>query len=75
MDNEEFEIGVSCVGAPIFDHTNKVVAGLSIAGPTSRIDEITSLHLIELVMEAANTISSKLGSTIHHLDNLDRKGE
>lgn len=73
VDNEEFEIGVHCVGAPIFDHTNKVVAGLSIARPISRIGEITSFHLIKLVMEAATTISSKLGSTIHHLDNLDRK--
>lgn len=72
LDNEEFEIGVCCVGAPIFDHTNKVVAGLSVAGPTSRMGEIIVLHLIKLVMEAATTISSKLGSTIHYLDERER---
>ena len=31
----ENEDGIRCVGAPIFDHTGRVCAGLSIAGPAS----------------------------------------
>jgi len=36
-DNEELELGVSCVAASILDDTGKLVAGLSLSAPTDRI--------------------------------------
>ena len=62
VDNEEYMLGVRCVGAPIFDHNSKVVAGLSIAGPTLRISEKNIESLAKLVTETAALISSGLGS-------------
>ena len=36
-DNEELELGVSCLAAAILDDTGKLVAGLSLSAPTDRI--------------------------------------
>ena len=36
-DNEELELGVSCLAAAILDVTGKLVAGLSLSAPTDRI--------------------------------------
>ncbi len=36
-DNEELELGVSCLAAGILDDTGKLVAGLSLSAPTDRI--------------------------------------
>lgn len=37
IDNEELEIGLTCVAVPIFNGMNEIVAGLSISGPTVRM--------------------------------------
>lgn len=58
MENEE---GIRCVGAPIFDHTRAVCAGLSIAGPATRVtpDRFAGLGL--LIRDAGAEISARLG--------------
>jgi len=61
VDNEESCYGVACVGAPISDYSGRVVAGISIAGPTTRIKEGNIPHLAKLVMTTAASISSELG--------------
>lgn len=62
VDNEEYMLGVRCVGAPIIDHNRKVVAGVSIAGPSLRIKEENIESLAKLIMETAALISNGLGS-------------
>lgn len=37
VDDEENEKGIRCVGAPIFDADGRVVAAVSISGPTARV--------------------------------------
>lgn len=37
IDNEEGEVGIRCVGAPIFGHHGDVVASLSVSGPAYRL--------------------------------------
>jgi DNA-binding IclR family transcriptional regulator len=37
LDMEENLIGVVCVAAPIFDRTGRVIAGLSVSGPATRM--------------------------------------
>jgi DNA-binding IclR family transcriptional regulator len=60
IDDEEYSMGVRCVGAPIFDHNSKVLAGLSIAGPALRITEKDIGSLAKLVTWTATSISNNL---------------
>jgi IclR family transcriptional regulator, KDG regulon repressor len=61
FDMEENELGINCIAAPIFDNSRKVVAAISISGPTMRM---TSEKLDELktrIVEVALKISRRLG--------------
>ena len=60
MDNGEGVDGVSCVGAPIFGRDSKVIAALSIAGPTLRVEKNLE-YFGKLVRETAASISGNLG--------------
>ena len=60
-DNEEHELGVRCVAAPLFDRRGEVIAALSISGPTIRIPDEKLLFMEELVKKAAYEISAKIG--------------
>ncbi len=51
----------SAVGAPIFDHSGRVVAGLSIVGPENRFCDEKLPFYIEKTVAAAKEISEKLG--------------
>lgn len=61
LDNEEREEGLRCIGAPVRNSHGDVIAAISIAGPTFRIqnDRISTLALA--VMETAARISASLG--------------
>lgn len=61
VDNEEHELGVRCVGAPVFDHEGKVVASISASGPSFRITEDRVNELALEVIAAAQRISGALG--------------
>ncbi|KAK3604214.1 hypothetical protein CHS0354_002022 [Potamilus streckersoni] len=39
VDDQEYDFGVVCVGGPVMDYQKKVVAGISISGPSLRMDE------------------------------------
>lgn len=62
LDNIEHELGVRCVAAPIWDHTGRVLASLSISGPSVRITEDRIPELSQLVLKAAHEISRELGA-------------
>lgn len=61
IDLEENEVGVRCVGAPVFDHNIRVVGAISIAGPAYRVSEERLQGLAQLVTEAAQEVSRRLG--------------
>lgn len=61
VDNEEIEEGLVCIGAPVRDHTGSVVAGVSIAGPSSRLRPVTIQDHARAVMAAAAAMSTELG--------------
>ena len=62
IDDEELELGLRCVAAPITDHTGRVVASVSISAPAIRLDAQGALKLVPAVVECARTISRMLGS-------------
>lgn len=61
MDNEEHEPGIRCVAAPIRNHTNKVIASISLAGRTTSVTPARVPELIQTVKETAQKISTRLG--------------
>ncbi|MCX7242174.1 MAG: IclR family transcriptional regulator [Burkholderiales bacterium] len=56
-DNEELELGVRCMAAGIYDDQNKLVGGLSISAPSSRMDD----NWLPKLKETARQISQTLG--------------
>jgi DNA-binding IclR family transcriptional regulator len=63
VDNEEFLVGLRCVGAPVFNHNNKVIAGLSVSAPTVRLKMGDIPELAKRVIKTAKNISRKIGAT------------
>jgi DNA-binding IclR family transcriptional regulator len=60
-DDQENQIGVRCVGAPIFDYTTKVIGAISVSGPANRLSKERSLELGPLVRDAALEVSRRMG--------------
>jgi DNA-binding IclR family transcriptional regulator len=61
VDNEEREIGLRCIGAPVWNSMSEVIAAISIAGPAFRIPADRIPDLSRIVMRTAGRISSSLG--------------
>lgn len=61
VDDLESEEGVRCLGAPIFGHTGRVTAAISISGPAYRLSTDRLHELAPLVLKTASSISNKLG--------------
>jgi IclR family transcriptional regulator, KDG regulon repressor len=61
LDYREVEQDVECIGAPIRDHLEHVIAALSISGPSRKINTPMERQYVSQVMEAAAMISSKIG--------------
>lgn len=60
LDQEERRSGLRCVGAPILGQAGEVVASISVAGPTTRLNLGRMAQLTSTVKEAAETISHRL---------------
>jgi IclR family KDG regulon transcriptional repressor len=60
-DFEELEIGLTCVAAPIFNHTGKAFAAISVSGPTSRMHKEFRKEIAKSLIETTQQISIKLG--------------
>jgi DNA-binding IclR family transcriptional regulator len=58
---EELEVGLSAVAAPIWNHEAKVVAAVSVSGPSFRLSSEKIPELAELTRQTANEISHQLG--------------
>ncbi len=60
-DDEENEIGLRCIGAPIFGITGRVEGAISISGPSSRVTKEKVEEIGKKVKGCAREISKELG--------------
>jgi IclR family KDG regulon transcriptional repressor len=61
IDDEEIEVGLRCVAAPIRDHTGQVTAAISVAAPVQRMSKKNLQTTVPIVIAAADSISRRLG--------------
>jgi len=61
VDNEEIEIGLRCVGAPLRDYTGGMVGAISVAAPSARLSEKNTPVIGRIVIAIAAEISEQLG--------------
>lgn len=59
--HEEFEIGLTAVAVPVFNHLGIVIAAVSISGPAFRFTPEDQPGLIDGLREAGMAISTKMG--------------
>jgi len=57
IDNEEIEVGLKCVAAPVSDVNDHIIAAISVAGPKDRLTDLELRRLIPLVRTSAEKIS------------------
>jgi DNA-binding IclR family transcriptional regulator len=60
-DDEESEVGLRSVAAPIRNDSGAVIAAISIAGPAHRMTKKTLLGWVRELVEAADAVSARLG--------------
>lgn len=61
MDDEESELGLRSIAAPIRNDSGNVIAAISIAGPVHRMTRKTLLGWVRELVAAAGAVSQRLG--------------
>lgn len=61
MEDEQSEMGMRSLAAPIRDSEGRVVAAVGIAGPMQRLSDEAIARFAPLVVNTANVISARLG--------------
>jgi DNA-binding IclR family transcriptional regulator len=61
FDDEEYEVGIRAVSAPIRNQEGTVIAAMSMPGPTSRMTLDRIPEIVEAIKEAAQAISRRMG--------------
>jgi DNA-binding IclR family transcriptional regulator len=60
IDDEENQLGVRCIGAPVRDAAGRVFASVSVSGPAERMPDARLTGLAPLVIQTAADISEAL---------------
>jgi IclR family transcriptional regulator, acetate operon repressor len=63
IDDEERNLGMRCIAAPVFDLHGEAVAGISVSGPTVRMSLEDIGRFAASVMEASADLTSAIGGT------------
>jgi DNA-binding IclR family transcriptional regulator len=64
LDDEEMELGLRCIGAPIIDHTGRPCAAVAVSAPAARLPPDDIAGLASEVKATAGRISRMLGSPV-----------
>jgi len=65
IEKEENEIGIICLGTPIFDYSGQAIGAISVSGPASRITEKGIEWIGEELKKSGEIISAKLGFSFY----------
>lgn len=62
LDNVEYQDGIRCIAAPIFDYNGNIIATFSISGPSNRVTmDVVNNLLIDKVRQTTAEISLNFG--------------
>jgi IclR family acetate operon transcriptional repressor len=61
VDDEENEVGIRCVGAPLFDHVARVAGAVSVSGWTITMTHERLPELAPILQDTCRAISKELG--------------
>lgn len=61
IDNEEHEENVICIASPVFDHTRRVIAALSVSWPIFRFEKEKMDEYISKIKEVTSSVSNIMG--------------
>jgi IclR family transcriptional regulator, KDG regulon repressor len=61
IDDEEIEVGLRCIAAPVRNHSGNVIAAISVAAPVQRMSKKNLQTTVPTVTAAADSISRRLG--------------
>jgi IclR family acetate operon transcriptional repressor len=61
VSDEDFDAAARGVGAPIFDERGEVIAGISVGGPSFRVNDEMLAEFSQLISRVAHAISQRLG--------------
>ena len=61
MDNEEYQLGHRCVGAPVYDYRGTPVAAISASGSITQLSDRNLEAVIQEVKSAAASLSRRMG--------------
>jgi IclR family acetate operon transcriptional repressor/IclR family KDG regulon transcriptional repressor len=59
IEKDETDIGVTCIGAPVFEN-NTVIAAISLSAPSARVDVKAQKELVKEVRGAATALTKAL---------------
>lgn len=65
VEEEENEIGIICLGTPIFDYSGRAIGAISVSGPASRMEEKGIQSIGEALKQVGEQISANLGFTYY----------
>jgi IclR family KDG regulon transcriptional repressor len=66
IDNEEHEVGVRCVAAPVRNNDSGVCGAVSVSVPTVRLPDKEIPRYRDIIVQAAEEISRKMGYRMPH---------
>lgn len=61
IDDEEYNYGVRCVAAPVYDHQSRLVGAIGISGPAARVTLERIDEFGAVVRSTAKALSTRLG--------------
>jgi len=61
IDDEEIEVGLRCIAAPVRNHSGNVIAAVGVAAPVQRMSKKNVQTTVPTVVAAADSISRRLG--------------